>query len=70
MKEIFLLSDSGSNYVFEGSSIVGLEKNRKVKYTSENGKLKKSIELYGGLRLALFDGKHLIAQNKTFYITE
>lgn len=70
MLEIFTLSDSGADYYFEGENIFGVENNRVVKYYFEGGRLKKSIEFFGANKLTLFNGKHLIAQNKTFYITE
>lgn len=70
MLKIYLLSDSGSNYFFNQGNIVGVEKNRMVKYVLSNNNPQKAIEFYGGLKLDLYDGKHLIAKNKTFYITE
>ena len=70
MKEVFYLSDSGSNYYFDGNDIFGVEGGTAVKYSYYGKGLKKEAVFFGGLKLELYDGKRLIAQNKTFYITE
>ncbi len=70
MNDVFILSDSGECYCFDGDTILGLEKNRYVRYSLEGRSIKKSVVCYGGIKHNLHDGKTLIALNKSFYIKE
>ncbi len=70
MNDIFVLADSGDNFRFDNDAVLGMEKNRMVKYTFNGRSVKKSVMCFGGIKFALHDGKTLIALNKTFYIKE